>query len=131
MDYLNRRIASVSVSPSLSIAPIFVAGRESKSIQIPISLIGANHKTAETVALVNCGAFGCFVNTTLVAHLGWQTIRLAAPQTAYNVCRWDPKQQWSHLTHCVFLLRLVRVEPDIASKKVQRFKVPTLVGSKV
>jgi len=73
MDYLNRRTASVSVSPSLSIAPIFVAGRESKSIQIPISLIGANHKTAETVALVDCGASGCFVNATLVAHLGWQT----------------------------------------------------------
>jgi len=67
------------------IAPIFVARRESKSIQIPISLTGANRKTAETIALVDCGALGCFVNTALVTRLGWQTTRLAVPRTAYNV----------------------------------------------
>ena len=67
------------------IAPVFVAGRESKSIQIPISLTGANRKTAETVALIDCGASGCFVNTALVTHLGWQTIRLAVSRMAYNV----------------------------------------------
>jgi len=67
------------------IAPVFVAGRESKSIQIPISPTGANCKTTETVALVDCGASGCFVDTTLVTRLGWQTTRLAVPRTAYNV----------------------------------------------
>jgi len=82
---LIRRTASASVSPPLSIAPVFVAGRESKSIQIPISLTGENHKTAETQALVDCGASGCFVNAALVTYLGWQTTRLASLQTAYNV----------------------------------------------
>jgi len=61
----------VSVSPSFMIAPVFVAGRESKSIQIPISLPGTNHKTAETQALVDCGASECFVDAALVTHLGW------------------------------------------------------------
>jgi len=69
----------VSVSPPLSIAPVFVASRESKSIQIPISLTGANRKTAETVALVDYGASGYFVDATLVACLGWETTWLAAP----------------------------------------------------
>jgi len=73
------------VSPSQTIAPVFVAGRESKSIQIPISLTGANRKTAETIALVDCGASGCFVDTALVTRLGWQTTRLAVPRTAYNM----------------------------------------------
>jgi len=73
------------VSPSQTIAPVFVAGRVSKSIQIPISLTGANRKTAETIALVDCGASGCFVNTALVTCLGWQTTRLAVPRMAYNV----------------------------------------------
>jgi len=73
------------VSPSQTIVPVFVAGRESKSIQIPISLTGANRKTAETIALVDCGASGCFVDTALVTRLGWQTTRLAVPRTAYNV----------------------------------------------
>jgi len=62
----------VSVSPSLSIAPVFVAGRESKSIQIPISFTGENRKTAETQALVDCRASGCFVDAALVTRLGWQ-----------------------------------------------------------
>jgi len=75
----------VSVSPLFSIVPIFVAGRESKSIQIPISLTGANRKTGETVALINCRASGCFIDTTLVIHLGWQINRLAVLRTAYNV----------------------------------------------
>jgi len=70
------------VSPSQTIAPVFVAGRESKSIQIPISLTGANCKIAETVALVDCGASGCLVDTALVTCLGWQTTRLAVPRTA-------------------------------------------------
>jgi len=73
------------MSPSQTIVPIFVASRESKSIQIPISLTGANCKTAETVALVDCGAFGCFINTALVTCLGWQTNQLAVPRMAYNV----------------------------------------------
>jgi len=73
------------VSPSHTIVPVFVAGRESKSIQIPISLTGENHKTTETQALVNCGASGCFVDAALVTHLGWHTTRLASPWTAYNV----------------------------------------------
>ena len=73
------------MSPSQTIAPVFVAGRESKSIQTPISLTGANHKSAETVALVDCEASGCFVNTALVTHLGWQTTRLAVLRMAYNV----------------------------------------------
>jgi len=73
------------VSPSQTIAPVFVAGRESKSIQIPISLTGANCKTAETVALVDCGASGCFVDTALVTRLGWQTTWFAVLRTAYNV----------------------------------------------
>jgi len=72
----------VSVSPSQTIAPVFVAGRESKSIQIPIFLTGANRKTTETVALIDCRASECFVNTAL--GLGWQTTRLAVPRTAYN-----------------------------------------------
>jgi len=75
----------VSVSPPLSIVPVFVAGRESKSIQIPISLTGENRKTTETQALVNCGASGCFVDAALVACVGWQTIRLASLRTAYNI----------------------------------------------
>jgi len=75
----------VSVSPPLSILPVFVASRESKSIQIPISLTGENHKTAETQALVDCGTSGCFVDAALVAHLGWQMTQLATPGTAYNV----------------------------------------------
>jgi len=83
--FLNSRAASAPVSPPLSIAPVFVAGRESKSIQIPISLTGANHKTVETVALINCGAFGCFVDGALVAWLGWKMTQLDALQTAYNV----------------------------------------------
>ena len=66
------------MSPSQTIAPVFVASRESKLIQIPISLTGANRKTAETIALVDCGASGCFVDTTLVT-------RLAVPRMAYNV----------------------------------------------
>jgi len=73
------------VSPSLSIAPVFVASRESKSIQIPISLTGENCKTTEIQALVDCGASGCFVDVALVTCLGWQTTQLANPQTAYNV----------------------------------------------
>jgi len=73
------------MSPSLSIAPVFVASRESKSIQISISLTGANCKTAEIMALVDYGVSGCFVNAALVTHLGWQMTRLASPWTAYNV----------------------------------------------
>jgi len=75
----------VSMSPSLAIVPVFVASRETKSIQIPISLTGANHKTAETQALIDCRASGCFVDAALVARLGWQMTRLATPQMAYNV----------------------------------------------
>ena len=67
------------------IAPVFVAGKESKSIQISISLTGANHKTTETVALVDCRASGCFIDTALVTRLGWQTNRLAVPRMAYNI----------------------------------------------
>jgi len=74
----------VSVSPPLVIAPVFVAGRESKSIQIPISLTGENRKTTEIQALVDCEASGCFVDAALVTRLGWQTTRLASPWTAYN-----------------------------------------------
>ena len=84
-DFLKRRTASASVSFPLSIAPVFVAGRKSKSIQIPISLTGENHKTAETQALVDCRASGCFVNAALVARLGWQMTWLATPRIAYNV----------------------------------------------
>ena len=80
-----RRTASASVSPPLSIAPVFIAGRESKSIQIPISLTGENCKTTETQALIDCGASECFVDAALVARLGWQTTQLATPRTAYNV----------------------------------------------
>ena len=73
------------MSPSQTIAPVFLARRESKSIQIPISLTGENRKTAETVALIDCGASGCFVDTALVTHLCWQTTQLAVPRTANNV----------------------------------------------
>jgi len=73
------------VSPSHTIAPVFVAGRESKSIQIPISLTGENCKTTETQALVDCRASGCFVDAVLVAHLDWQTTWLASLRTAYNI----------------------------------------------
>jgi len=83
--FLIRRTASTSVSPSHTIVPVFVASRESKSIQIPISLTGENRKTAETQALVDCGASGCFVDVALVTCLGWKTTRLASPRTAYNV----------------------------------------------
>ena len=82
---MKRRTASASESPPLTIVPVFVAGRESKSIQIPVSLTGENHKTAETKALIDCGTSGCFVDAALVAHLGWQTTQLATPRTAYNV----------------------------------------------
>jgi len=77
----------VSVSPSLLIVPVFVAGRKSKSIQIPISLTGANCKTVETVAFINCRATGCFVDAALVTCLGWQTTRLATLRMAYNMDR--------------------------------------------
>jgi len=87
LGFLNQRTASASMSPSLSIAPVFVASRESKSLQIPISLTGANHKTAETIALIDCRATGCFANATLVAHLGWKTTQLATSWMAYNVDR--------------------------------------------
>jgi len=62
----------MSVSPPLSIVPVFIASRKSKSIQIPILLTGANCITAETIALVDCGASGCFFNAALVACLGWE-----------------------------------------------------------
>jgi len=74
----------VSVSPSLSIVPVFVAGRESKSIQISISLTGKNCKTAEIQALVDCRASGCFVDAALVTRSGWQMTQLASLWTAYN-----------------------------------------------
>ena len=73
------------MAPSSHLRQIFVTGRASKSIELPVSLYhGSLGKIADTKALLNSGATGNFIDYDFVARNNWPKERLASPILAHN-----------------------------------------------
>jgi len=63
---LKRRPASTSASPYLDIHSVLVAKVNNKSISIPIALEQSEQETVETLALIDSGAGGQFIDQNFV-----------------------------------------------------------------
>ena len=73
------------MASSSHIRQIFVTGRASKSIELPISLYhGSLGKIADTRALLDSGATGNFIDHDFVARNHWPKERLPSPILAHN-----------------------------------------------
>ena len=82
---MKQRPASTSASPYLDIHSVLVARVDNKSISIPVALEQSEHKTVETLALIDSGAGGQFIDQKFVQKHRLPTQDLEQPITAYNV----------------------------------------------
>jgi len=71
---LKQRPASTSASPYLDIHSVLVAKVDNKSISIPIALEQSEHKTVETLALIDSGAGGGLYSPPRILSRVWQTL---------------------------------------------------------
>ena len=80
------RAASTSTSPMIDIFSVTVATIESNSLSIPITIENAReNETVETLALIDSGAGGKFIDQKYVEATGLKTHLLEKPITARNV----------------------------------------------
>ena len=84
--FLKRRTASTSVSPCLDIFNVSTAKIESNSLSIPIQISGKTEKeTIETLALINSGAGGEFIDQNYARNSGLDLHQLEKPLKVFNV----------------------------------------------
>ena len=85
---MKGKTASTSELPSsIYISNVIVARTDNKSISIPISLAtkGQKERTVETMALLDTGAGGVFIDQNFVRTQKLETRKLPRPLEAYNV----------------------------------------------
>jgi len=84
--FLKRRTASTSISPCLDIFNISTAKIESNSLSIPIQISGKTEKEiVETLALIDSGAGGEFIDQNYARNSGLDIQQLEKPLKVFNV----------------------------------------------
>jgi len=84
--FLKRRTASTSVSPCLDIFNVSTAKIKSNSLSISIQISGKTEKeTVETLALIDSGAGGEFIDQNYAKNSGLEIQQLEKPLKVFNV----------------------------------------------
>ena len=75
----------VSTSSFPQLRQIFVTGRTSQSMRLPVSIYhGSLGKIINSRALIDSGATGCFIDHEFVIKNNWPKEQLASPILAHN-----------------------------------------------
>ena len=87
----------MSERPRITVSPVIVAEVSNQSMRIPVSI--SNDRIIETLALMDSGAGGIFIDRSFALSQGLTCSRLLSPIPVFNVDG-TPNQQ-GFITHCV------------------------------
>jgi len=84
--FLKRRTVSTTVSPCLDIFNVSTARIDSNSLSIPLKISGKTEdETVETLALIDSGDGGIFINQNYARNSGLEIQQLEKPLKVFNV----------------------------------------------
>ena len=82
----------MSVFPSLNIYSVTTAFINSNKLSIPVQIDDTRVRNVETLALINSGTGGMFIDQNFAKTNGFELHKLETPMHAYNVDRTENKQ---------------------------------------